>query len=391
MEFENHTGSDAEHKPSSGLPAAEFMGAAQWADLCLKNRSLPLAAEHAGTRWLQVMGKAMNSPLAAGIAPRLDLNDACASLWQAGNLVIAEHLALYDMGANRRMSDLAMYKAHKALQMRRWLARQSKSWKPTPENIFAGSSDDEIKTDKKEQGLSKSYIDDLLDFTDGLKTDDNLDGDYQLLSKILDKKAPKGAVDPASSQLLSNFYDSADIEAARVKALFEMYELVRQVPSVAAAAILGSYGQYINVFARQPWAIHSLSAHYIKAGFGLDIMPSIATGFHSLRRDRKKYSATPAGQALDWCDAITEGAEQALAIWQRLTLARALNQSRPGTKASKAGPLFDLFLEHPYLSSEVIMRRLSLTRAGAIGLVKRLPAAPREVTEQGSWRIWAIS
>ena len=114
-------------------PASPFRGALDWP---LPGAALGAlaAAEDALARLDE---RIRSSPIAAGFVSRTHFQDACASLWLAGELVSLEDLVLHDARMDIHAPTHALTRAQAVLRARRRIAGAAPDWALSPDGLKA--------------------------------------------------------------------------------------------------------------------------------------------------------------------------------------------------------------------------------------------------------------
>ena len=84
-----------------------------------------------------------SSPIAEGFVSRTHFQDACASLWLAGDLVSLEDLVLHDARMDIHAPTHALTRAQAVLRARRRIAGAAPEWALSPDGLMALRGDGE--------------------------------------------------------------------------------------------------------------------------------------------------------------------------------------------------------------------------------------------------------
>ena len=142
-----------------------------------------------------------SSPIAEGFVSRTHFQDACASLWLAGDLVSLEDLVLHDARMDIHAPTHALTRAQAVLRARRRIAGAAPEWALSPEGLAALRGDGETElTTRAGEG-------------DGLEDDDApglpgdagpLAGDLAAIDRALDRSTQLLAGGATRAALLRN-------------------------------------------------------------------------------------------------------------------------------------------------------------------------------------------
>ena len=120
-------------------PASPSSGAFEWPLPGVALGALA-AAEDALARLDE---RVRSSPIAEGFVSRTHFQDACASLWLAGDLVSLEDLVLHDARMDIHAPTHALTRAQAVLRARRRIAGAAPEWALSPEGLAALRGDGE--------------------------------------------------------------------------------------------------------------------------------------------------------------------------------------------------------------------------------------------------------
>ena len=93
-----------------------------------------------------------SSPIAEGFVSRTHFQDACASLWLAGDLVSLEDLVLHDARMDIHSPTHALTRAQAVLRARRRIAGAAPEWALSPDGLKALRGDGERGTLRAQRG-----------------------------------------------------------------------------------------------------------------------------------------------------------------------------------------------------------------------------------------------
>ena len=178
-----------------------------------------------------------SSPIAEGFVSRTHFQDACASLWLAGDLVSLEDLVLHDARMDIHAPTHALTRAQAVLRARRRIAGAAPEWALSPDGLMALRGDGEAElTTRAGEG-------------DGLEDDDApglpgdagpLDGELAALDRALARSTQLLAGDATRAELLRNplIYDPDGEEGERLEAWRQTATEVQSDSPLLAAALL---------------------------------------------------------------------------------------------------------------------------------------------------------
>ena len=193
-----------------------------------------------------------SSPIAAGFVSRTHFQDACASLWLAGELVSLEDLVLHDARMDIHAPTHALTRAQTVLRARRRIAGAAPEWALSPDGLMALRGDGETAlTTRVGEG-------------DGLEDDDPprspgdagpLAGELAALDRALDRSTTVLAGDATRAELLRNplIYDLDGEEGERLEAWRQTATGVQSDSPILAAALLWDAWDSDPPLARQAW------------------------------------------------------------------------------------------------------------------------------------------
>jgi hypothetical protein len=330
-----------------------------------------------------------SSPIAEGFVSRTHFQDACASLWLAGDLVSLEDLVLHDARMDIHAPTHALTRAQTVLRARRRIAGAAPDWALSQEGLAALRGDGETAlTTRVGEG-------------DGLEDDEApgspgasglLAGELAAIDRALDRSTRFLAGDATRAELHRNplIYDLDGEEGERLEAWRQTATDVQSDSPVLAAALLWDAWESNPPLARQAWLGPLLvsavlrerrktRAHLVCVNFALRCVPREA-----------RRSPVPAVRLAAFLDAITAGAEAGMKDHDRWLLARRHLEGKLNTRrsSSRLPALVEFILARPIASAGMIAAALGVTPRAAQDMVAELGL--REITGRGRYRAWGI-
>ncbi len=332
-----------------------------------------------------------SSPIAEGFVSRTHFQDACASLWLAGDLVSLEDLVLHDARMDIHAPTHALTRAQTVLRARRRIAGAAAEWALSQEGLAALRGDGETAlTTRVGQGE-----DDGNDDPPGSPGDADagpLDGELAAIDRALTRStrvlaggAPRGA-------LLRNplIYAPDAEEGEKLEAWRRAAAGVQSESPVLAAAFLWDAWESDPPLARQAWlgpllvsamlrARQKTRAHLACVNLGLRCVPR-----------EKRRSPDQAARLATFLEAIMAGAGAGMKHHDRWLLARKQLEGKfTGRRSSSKLPaLVEMILARPIASAGMIAAELGVTPRAAQTMAAELGL--REMTGRGRYRAWGI-
>ena len=331
------------------------------------------------------------SPIKEGFVSRSHFQDACASLWLAGELVMLEDLVLHDARMDIRSPTHEVTRAQAVLRARRQIADAAPDWVLSADGleILRGATDRGTEeTTRAGQGADGAG-----DAAPEMPGDaDPLAGELAALDRAIDRSAKilgRGAAQargPRDPLIYDPDFEEGDrLEAWRLAAAATQAE-----PPLLAAAILWDSWEQNPPLERQAWlgallvaailrARHKTRSHLACVNSALKLVP------RESRRSRDRTTRLAAFLA-----AITAGAEAGMAEHDRWLMARrGLERRLKDRRSSSRLPaLVDFILARPIASAGMIAAELGVTPRAAQDMVAELGL--REMTGRGRYRAWGI-
>jgi hypothetical protein len=366
-------------------PASPFRGASDWPVPGAALGALA-AAEDALARLDE---RIRSSPIAEGFVSRTHFQDACASLWLAGDLVSLEDLVLHDARMDIHSPTHALTRAQLVLRARRRIAGAAPEWALSQEGLAALRGDGETARTTR-GGEADGLEDDAAPGSPGVSGP--LAGELAAIDRALDRSTRVLAGDATRAELLRNplIYDLDGEEGERLEAWRQTATEVQSDSPVLAAALLWDAWETNPPLARQAWLGPLLvsamlrerrktRAHLVCVNLALRCAPR-----------EKRRSPDQATRLAAFLEAITAGAEVGMKDHDRWLLARKqLEGKLTGRRSSSKLPaLVKLILARPIVSAGMIAAALGVTPRAAQTMVAELGL--REMTGRGRYRAWGI-
>jgi hypothetical protein len=330
-----------------------------------------------------------SSPIAEGFVSRTHFQDACASLWLAGELVSLEDLVLHDARMDIRSPTHALTRAQAVLRARRRIAGAAPDWPLSQEGLAALRGDGETAlTTRVGQGDGLEDGDPLGSPGDG----GPLAGELAAIDRALDRSTKIVAGGATRAALLRNplIYDPDAEEGERLEAWRRVAAAVQSDPPLLAAALLWDAWEIDPPLARQAWLGPLLvSATLRERRKTRAHLACVNFDLRCVRRETRR-SPDQATRLAAFLEAITAGAEAGMKDHDRWLLARKqLEGKLTGRRSSSKLPaLVELILARPIASAGMIAAALGVTPRAAQAMVAELGL--REITGRGRYRAWGI-
>jgi hypothetical protein len=330
-----------------------------------------------------------SSPIAEGFVSRTHFQDACASLWLAGELVSLEDLVLHDARMDVHSPTHALTRAQAVLRARRRIANAAPEWALSQEGLAAlrGDGETALTTRVGEgDGLEDGEA-------PGMPSDAGpLAGEIATIDRALDRSTRVLAGDATRAELLRNplIYDPDGEEGERLEAWRRAVTAAQPEPPLLAAALLWDAWEREPPLARQAWLGPLLvSATLRERRKTRAHLVCVNLGLRRVRRERRR-SPDRAARLAAFLEAIAAGAEAGMKDHDRwLLVRRSLEGKLTGRRSSSKLPaLVDLILARPIASAGMIAAELGVTPRAAQTMVAALGL--REITGRGRYRAWGI-
>jgi Protein of unknown function (DUF1612)/HTH DNA binding domain len=332
-----------------------------------------------------------SSPIAEGFIARTHFQDACASLWLAGELVSLEDLVLHDARMDIRSPTHALTRAQAVLLARRRIAGAAPEWALSPDGLMALRGDGERGKVGANRGGEGDGPGD--DDAPGLPGDTGpLAGELAALDRALDRSTKivaggAGVAKPFRDPLI---YDRDAEEGERLEAWRRAASAVQSDPPLLAGALLWDAWETNPPLARQAWLGPLLvSATLRERRKTRAHLVCVNSALRCVRREHRR-SRDRAVRLAVFLEAIALGAEAAMKDHDRWLLAKEnLRRKLAGHRSSSRLPaLVEFMLARPIASAGMIAAELGVTPRAAQAMIAELGL--REITGRGRYRAWGI-
>jgi len=348
------------------------------------------------------------SPVRAGVLARADAAEACAALWNEGELVALEDLVLHDAGMDVRTPSHALVRAQQYLRLRRQAATGDPEFLLTPAGILRllgrpprspenragesiGNDADPLDGHPFEAGVAAAAGPSEKSGPDPLDADplDTALADLTAATRAADAVLQRDAAPPNRDGFL---YDDNLDEAQNLAAWRTRFAEADALPPLLGALLLAQSWRLTEPVQRQAWLAPLLAGLYLRSrGRTKAHLLSFNLGLRLLRP--KPHRGTRLTEDLRRDLALIDAAvRESLAQHDRLMLAKALLARKGrGRRHSSALPrLAALLLDSPLVSVPMIAENLKISPQAAQILVRDLGPSLREITGRQRYRAWTI-
>ena len=332
-----------------------------------------------------------SSPIAEGFIARTHFQDACASLWLAGDLVSLEDLVLHDARMDIRSPTHALTRAQAVLLARRRIAGAAPEWALSPDGLMALRGDGErgtVEANCRGEGDDPGAND-----APGLPGDAGpLAGELAAIDRALDRstKIVAGGASVAKPFRDPLIYDPDAEDGERLEPWRRAATAVQSDSPLLAAAFLWDAWETNPPLARQAWLGPLLVAATLRAR--RKTRAHLVCVNSALRRvpREKRRSPDRAVRLNAFLEAIAAGAEAGMKEHDRWLLAKEnLRRKLTGRRSSSRLPaLVEFILARPIASAGMIAAALGVTPRAAQTMAAELGL--REMTGRGRYRAWGI-
>jgi hypothetical protein len=321
------------------------------------------------------------SPIRDGFVARSHFDDACASIWLAGDLVDREDLVLHDAGRNIRAPTHDLTRAHAVLCARRLIHNADQTWALTAAGLAI------LRGQGRGLGGLDSADDNDTIRVDGADEETAADSEFAAIDAVLARSSHVLAAS-APGERDPLIFDPDWDEDARLADWHKI--LANTHPPLLAAALAWDAWETLAPLQHRPWLGPLLVAALLRARTKTRAhLPCFNAGLRTIARERRR-ALDPTTRLIGFLDAATAAATAGLKEHDRLMLARAqlLHRLGPRRKTSHLPALIDLVLARPLVSTTLIADELAISARAAQALVTELGL--RELTGRGRYRAWGI-
>ena len=352
----------------------------------LKN---PLAAAEDALARLDERVRA--SPIREGFISRTHFQDACASLWLAGELVTLEDLVLHDARMDVRSPTHETTRAQAVLRARRQIAGAAPDWALSADGLKILRGDGDSGADAARAGEGEDQGDAARPASDNAGADPLAD-ELAALDRALERSNRALAGDAARAELQRDplIYDLDWAEGEKLEAWRRAAAAAQAEPPLLAAALLWDAWETNPPLERQAWLGNLLVPAMLRTREKTrSHLACVNSALRSVRRERRR-SPDRATRLIAFLEAMAAGAEAGMADCDRWLLARQrLEGKLVGRRSSSRLPaLAEFILARPIASAGMISAALGVTPRAAQDMVAELGL--REITGRGRYRAWGI-
>jgi len=255
------------------------------------------------------------SPIAEGFVSRSHFQDACASLWLAGELVMLEDLVLHDARMDARSPTHEVTRARAVLRARRKIAAAAPDWAMSQDGleILRGGADGGTE-EAPRAGEGEDSADEAALELPGDAAADPLAGELAALDRALESSAKILSRDAARARGPRDplIYDPDWAEGERLEARRRAAAAVQAEPPLLAAALLWDSWESDPPLERQAWLGALLIAATLRARHKTRSHLCCVNSALRLVRREKRRSPDRATRLNAFLEAIAAGVEAAM-------------------------------------------------------------------------------
>ena len=252
------------------------------------------------------------SPIAEGFVSRTHFQDACASLWLAGELVMLEDLVLHDARMDARSPTHEVTRARAVLRARRKIAAAAPDWAMSQDGleILRGGADGGTE-EARRAGDGKDGADEAALELPGDAAADPLAGELAALDRALDRSDKILSRDAARGRGPRDplIYDPDWEGDEKLEAWRRAAAASHSDPPLLAAALLWDAWETNPPLERQAWLGNLLVPAILRARHKTrSHLFCVNSALRLVRRERRR-SRDPATRLNAFLEAIAAGAE----------------------------------------------------------------------------------
>lgn len=334
-----------------------------------------------------------SSPIAEGFIARTHFQDACASLWLAGELVSLEDLVLHDARMDIHSPTHALTRAQAVLGARRRIAGAAPDWALSPDGLKALRGDGERgRVDAGPAGEGDNQGNNEAPGSLGHASADPLAGELAALDRALTRSTKVLTGDATRAEFHRNplIYDPDGEEGERLETWRRAAAAAQSNPPLLAAAHLWDTWETNPPLERQAWLGTLLVAATLRERKKTRVhLLCLNSALRCVPREKRRSPARAVRLAA-FLEAIAAGAKAGMKDHDRWLLARGRLEGKLKTRrsTSRLPALVDLILARPIASAGMIAAELGVTPRAAQTMVAELGL--REITGRGRYRAWGI-
>lgn len=312
--------------------------------------------------------------LAEGALERTHYREACASLWNDGELVHLEDLVLHVDSLDVRAPSTELTRAASILRARQAIWRESPAW-PLSEAGIASL-----------RGRRRSHL-------SAARQSDESDEHAEVDALIQRSSRTLETLGKATLEKLGYHTDEEWDEEERISEWLTIVRATEDLPPLLAGAFAWDAWMFIEPLHRNGHLGLQLVAGLLRSrGKTRHHLAALNVGLRAAdyRRSRRDDLAT---RLVGFLRAARASADAGLKDLGQITLARQrMNSKLKGTRSNSKLPEFiELFMRKPLVMVPSAAKALKVTPQAIDGMIKALGTTlPREVTGRARFRAWGI-